>query len=304
MQVVGTRIAHGLPAGAHAVLRLAGGAQVDGGHQVLRRAQGKFHGRRHAVATHLVLAHHRAVPRQADLVAFVGVQRIGRAHARAPVGHSTACEGLGVVGGLGTRQIDDAGLARTHRATAAPVQQDAALGLLLLVLTRHFARLGLGGLGARRDQRQGLAHAHARRDGLAGLDAGAQAVVQGDINNARRHDGHGACVAIRRVAAASHARRCAAAHAPHEATEHAAATGQAIHLGHTGHGAGGQVHPQLHLGGLGVLGLGAQAGNAQAGGQAGRGQIAQRGCHRVCSRRYVDHPANHRGPQSGFIAAL
>ena len=47
--------------------------------------------------------------------------------------------------------IDDAGLARTHRATAAPVQQDAALGLLLLVLTGHFARLGLGGLGARGD---------------------------------------------------------------------------------------------------------------------------------------------------------
>ena len=196
VQVVGARIAHGLPAGAHAVLRLAGGAQVDGGHQVLRRAQRELHRGRHAVAPHLVLAHHRAVPRQADLVAFVGVQRIGRAHARAPVGHGTACKGLGVVGGLGTRQIDDAGLARTHRATAAPVQQDAALGLLLLVLTRHFARLGLRGLGARGDQRQGLAHAHARRDGLAGFYAGAQAVVQGDINNARRHDGHGARVAV------------------------------------------------------------------------------------------------------------
>lgn len=24
----------------------------------------------------------------------------------------------------------------------------------------------------------------------------------------------------------------------------------------------------------------------------------------VGSRRYMDHPANHRGPQSGFIAAL
>ena len=45
-------------------------------------------------------------------------------------------------------------------------------------------------------------------------------------------------------------------------------------------------------------------GIAQAGGKAGGGQVAQRGCHRVCSRRYVDHPANHRGPQSGFVAAL
>ena len=65
-----------------------------------------------------------------------------------------------------------------------------------------------------------------------------------------------------------------------------------------------KVQLWMDLGSLGVLGLGAQAGNAQASGQAGGGQVAQRGCHQVCSRRYMDHPANHHGPQSSVVAAL
>ena len=62
--------------------------------------------------------------------------------------------------------------------------------------------------------------------------------------------------------------------------------------------------PACLAAGLCIASLGAQAGNAQASGQAGGGQVAQRGCHQVCSRRYMDHPANHHGPQSSVVAAL
>ena len=262
MQVVGTRVAHWLPVRTHAVLRLSGGAQVDGRHQVLRAAEREAHRGRHALAEHLVLAHERAALRKLHLVALVRVQRMRRPHARAPVGHGPAGKGHGEVGGFGARQIDHTRLARTHLAAAAPVDQDAALGFLLLVFLRQLTGLTRRrGLGLGRQQRQALAHAHAGRDGLARLHAGAQTVVQGDVDHARRHDAHGARHAV--VGVAAHARTAATDHA-HEAAAHGH-----VHLGHAGHAAGGQVDPQLRLGGLGGLCTGSQAEQAQAGGQHG-----------------------------------
>jgi hypothetical protein len=56
---------------------------------------------RHAVALDLVLADQRAVAAEADAVALVRIQHVAGAHAGAPIGRKSACEGTAEISRVG-----------------------------------------------------------------------------------------------------------------------------------------------------------------------------------------------------------
>src|SRR6185369_6635417 len=173
---------------------------------------------------------------------------------RTAIGCMPPREGGAEISHASAAQVDDPRLSRANRFTAAPVDQDASLRPLDVL--RHIPWLALAGasrLWFGWQERQTFAHAHPGRDGLSRLDVWVEAVVEGDVQDPGRHDAHAASHAVRGCAAR------AASSSFHHAGHYAAHAGGHLDFGHARHAAGGHIEPELRLGRLDVLRMGAYA---------------------------------------------
>src|SRR6185369_9021016 len=199
----------------------------------------------------LVFAHQGTVTRHRDAVAFVREQDMFGPDLGAAIGRMPAGEGGAEISHAGAAQVDDPRLSRADRFTAAPVDEDPALGPLDVL--RHIARFpfsNAGRLWLGWHERQAFAHAHSGRDDLSSLDARIEAVVEGDVQHPGRHDAHAARHAVRGSAARP-------GPSTHHARHHPTHAGGHFDFRHAGHAAGGHIEPELRLGRLDILRMGA-----------------------------------------------
>jgi hypothetical protein len=207
------------------------------------------------------LAGERAAGGHALVLARVGPQRIAGADLdraiRCVAAFQRAAPGDLAVGGL---DAEDARLARPHGPAAAPVDQDAGLGLGHLVIAMQ---RGAAGAFDRRDQRQFAAQAQASRDPVGGRPARRQRVAQGDVQVLARRARHLGFAVVDAV-------QVGAGHACGQAA-------QGAHLAqvrHAGHYLGRHIQIELGPGKGGRRAAGRQCEGAGQGGGGKQGAVS------------------------------